>query len=261
MNACKQIEPLMADALAGIIRDEDRRILEAHLNTCPSCSHKFKEFESVLAAMKTRENPGPDPEFMESFWTNLSPKLDKTSKRNLLKHVLEGLVQPRFTVPAMAAVCLILGIWIGRGLQSSPPQLLQNQTSGALQVQNAAAEKRALQMLDRSQTLLLAIVNFDPATEETDILNMDQQKIVAQQLVHEARDVKPLLSRQEDKRLKRLTTELEAILLQIANLETESNMDNVDLIRIGAESVLFKIQLTGIADTVEESPVTPSQQI
>ena len=57
----------------------------------------------------------------------------------------------------------------------------------------------------------------------------------------------------KNERLRRLVAELELVLLEIANLEAESDFEHVDLLKSGIEQtdLLFKINLSGLN---EEKP-------
>jgi hypothetical protein len=92
--------------------------------------------------------------------------------------------------------------------------------------------------------LILAVVNADPRTEDPFGLNLPLQKKTSEALVMEAAALKKELGG-SDRRLERLLSDLEMILLQIANLKPEPDSGDIEVIRAGVESrdILFKIKL------------------
>jgi hypothetical protein len=93
--------------------------------------------------------------------------------------------------------------------------------------------------------LLLAVINFDRETGDLYGLNPSLQKETSVALVREGAVLRKEL-RRENPRLERLVSELELILLQIANLKAEGDLSEVELIRTGLEQkdILFRINLS-----------------
>jgi hypothetical protein len=94
--------------------------------------------------------------------------------------------------------------------------------------------------------VLLALVNYNPATEDPYALNLPYQKQVSQELVMQAGGLKSDLKKPGQRRLRGLVADLETILLQIANLESENDLEAVEFVKQGVENrgVLFKINLS-----------------
>jgi hypothetical protein len=106
--------------------------------------------------------------------------------------------------------------------------------------------------------VLLALVNYDPASEDSYALNLPRQKQVSQELVTEAGRIKFDLKDPRQRRLRELVTDLETILLQIANLEAENDLEAVEFVKQGVEnrSILLKINLSEMSGDLSE----PSRQ-
>jgi hypothetical protein len=92
--------------------------------------------------------------------------------------------------------------------------------------------------------LILAVVNSGLQTEESLSLNLPLQKKASEELVIEAAALKKEIG-SGDRRLERLISDLEMILLQIANLKPDPDIAEIEIIRAGIESrdILFKIKL------------------
>jgi hypothetical protein len=101
-----------------------------------------------------------------------------------------------------------------------------------------------MRYVEKSQLLLIALVNNDPASDGYAAdFGMQQQR--SRQLVDEAEGLKQELDDPKQRRLRELVGELEKILMQIANLESEDDMDAVEFIRsrVDDHDVLLKINL------------------
>ncbi len=99
-------------------------------------------------------------------------------------------------------------------------------------------EHDAQRYIERSQLLLLAVLNGDPA----DSSSLDLQRQRAGELVRVASSVRESSS---DRRVQELVAQLELILREIAHLEQSSDVDAVELIRsrVDREGVLLRINV------------------
>jgi hypothetical protein len=119
--------------------------------------------------------------------------------------------------------------------------------------------ERAINYLERSKVLLLGIVNSSSA-EPASGLQKEQQ--VSRLLVSEAEELKNSLSDADEQRMKQLITDLEVILLQIANLEEEKGFPAVEIVRSGVErrGILLKINLEQMRSQENSVPKAPKQE-
>jgi hypothetical protein len=110
--------------------------------------------------------------------------------------------------------------------------------------------QRAFDYIQRSKLIVLAISNFDSENQDPYALDLPYQQQISRELVQEASLLKEELSGRRHRRLQELVSDLEVILLQIANLEEESDISAIELVQDGVKSrgILFKIHL---ADTAE----------
>ncbi len=102
----------------------------------------------------------------------------------------------------------------------------------------ASSDDEAQRYIERSQLLLLALVNGDPSDSSA----FDVQRQRAGELVRVASSVREA---SEDRRVQELVAQLELILREIAHLEQSADVDAVELIRtrIGREGVLLRINM------------------
>jgi len=91
-------------------------------------------------------------------------------------------------------------------------------------------------------------VNFDRETDAEYLADMAPEKRRSRELLARAASFKDELNSPKQRRLRELVTELELILLQIANLESGQDLDAVDLIRssVSDRDVMLKIDLEKI---------------
>src|SRR5262249_20588930 len=154
---------------------------------------------------------------------------------------------PAWVLQAAAAVIVLLaGVWIGRTLL--PPtthegQLAKITPPGMTTVTPALSitDRRAQQFLDRSEVLILGLVHNDPQSD-TDLTHPKQ---VSRDLIHEARLLKTQLNSHDERKLRRLVSDLELILVQIANMKAENDIPEIELVRSGIDrkAILFQINL------------------
>lgn len=177
------------------------------------------------------------------------------------------LVSPRvaaWSTRAAAAVLLIaVGMYIGRaGLESVPmtdvppgPPTTANQEANresnpeGLAV-SSAVTTQAIDVLDRSRTLLLDVMNADHAP------NMDQRRRIAGDLAVQAAEIQTRLgpggqtnlNPGEKARLSGLLQELEIVMLQLAHGSSDADPSALAMLRDGVDrnALLFKIELTAL---------------
>jgi hypothetical protein len=273
MKACKKCRDLLVQSLSGELGSKDKEFFEKHLASCSACAAEFKGMTETLKTMDRRVRSEPGQEFWDGYWDRLTRRMEKESA------VEEALVpprkrfsrifglSPRWVFQAAAALVLVvLGVLIGRTI--FPPQ----QTPVDVAQQNASLEPgesdpvlRARDYIDRSMPVLLALVNYDPASEDSYALDLPLQKRISQELVNRAGALKSDLKEPAQRRLRELVTDLETVLLQIANLEAENDFEAVEFVKQGVESggLLLKINLsemsgelsgTGRVQPPEKSP-------
>ncbi len=107
----------------------------------------------------------------------------------------------------------------------------------------ASADDEALRYIGRSQVVLLALLNGGGADGSP--ADFGAERAQARVLLADGQRIQDGLTRPEDRRLRELVAQLELILREIANLEAESDLDAVDMIRsrVDREGVMLRIDL------------------
>jgi len=252
---------MIVEALYGELALEENSILEKHLKECASCRKDYEEMAATVKTMSRRIRSEPDAEFFEGYWDRLAERMDKervihTTAAKGWKSVMFGSqkVFPRWAYQAAASILLVVvGIFLGRTL-FTPDRVMQEQVTMAKAVSEPATQvnvsQRALDYIQRSKLIVLAIANFDPESQDPYALNLPYQQQISKELVQEASSLKEELDDRRQHRLQELVSDLEVILLQIANLEEESDMSAIELVQDGVKSrgILFKIHLAQFND-------------
>ncbi|MDH4196448.1 MAG: anti-sigma factor [Candidatus Aminicenantes bacterium] len=256
MIKCQKTKDLMLEALYGELSAEDHALFDAHLRACPECAAEYSVLGATLEVMDRRERPDPGANFWDGYWERLEKRMEREAAKSaapepesVWRRARRALsTVPRWAFQASAALALVVvGVLIGRAVfaPSGP---------GPAEVVAAAQPAdpmlvRANDYIQRSKVLLLGLVNFDPAQKDIYGLNLPRQKQISRELLSEAVYLKPALRDARNERLRELVTDLEVTLLQIANLESEDDLEAVDLVRAGVDkrSLLLQINLSEIA--------------
>jgi len=253
MSDCQDIHEMMIDALYDGLADEHKAEFNAHLQSCPDCARQYQQMAETLKVMSVRQTTKPD----EAFWAGYSERL---ARRLEFEH--DNLLRTRrpiwhthlaLRVGAVAAL-LMVGIFLGKWIwtDEQPEGLVSDATVSTPDQANTETvliDNRVQAYLQKSQVLLLALANFDPQTDDAVTLNLPIQKRISESLVQEAAYLKIALEDPAQMRLHELVADLEIILLQIANLEDEHDLEAVEMIRKGVDKqgVLFRINLSTIS--------------
>lgn len=247
MRRCKQMQQWMIEARFGELGTDKQKKLDTHLETCAACRARNARLSAAMNRMDRYARPEPDEAFWNAYWNKLEARLPE-QKSSFGESVWDGLI--RLLKPASsagwsprlafgAAAILVIGILIGRTFFSNPQVIVQP----ARDKKGPDLFMQTSQYVERSKLILLGIVN----AESDDLFsgNFSRQQSMSRQLVSQSEPLKTALSENRQYMLEQLVEELEVILLQIANLESDRGIEGVDLIRSGAESsaILMKINL------------------
>jgi hypothetical protein len=259
MIKCRSFKNRFVEALYGKLPPRDRKTLEDHLSSCPKCAAEYEAAARTLKIMDRHEVPDPGPEFWDGYWTGFERRLERERRGGPIPVAAKaagrgflGFVPKWAWTAASAVVLLAAGAAIGRFFLGRPvstiPRAFQDKGGLVSNASHDALIDGASRYLDRSKVLLIALVNRD-AADDPAALDLVRQKRVSDQLIKEAAVLKRGLEQSagpEDRRLARLISDLEVILLQIANLESKSDSSAVDIIKLGVQNqgLIFQINLS-----------------
>jgi hypothetical protein len=251
---------LMVAALYDELDRRQRETLDRHLRSCSACAQHYRQMSETLGVMSEREKPERDEAFWTSYFEQLAPRLESGAVEQLTVRFPAWSRHPAFRAGAAAALILVgvlLGKWVwqkDRPQASAPGPIVSAPYPGHVTVTEPV--HRAEAYLQRSKVLLLALANFDPATDNAATLNLPTQRQISESLVQEAMVLKSELSDTAELRLRELVDDLEVILLQIANLENEHDLAAIELVRssVTNQALLFRIDLSQLSRETEDVP-------
>lgn len=242
MRTCRYWRRRIPEAVYGELDARTREALERHLAGCGGCSGVYEGMASAVRKMDVRPAPDRNPDYWDEYWDRLQRRMAREA--GAPPEPRRAFALPRWAYGAAGALAiLVLGIFIGRTFFLPPPEPVR--TVRSVSPGAASMPLRASRYLKRSRVLLLAVVNSDLQAEEYFSLNLPLQKKASEQLALESAALKKDLG-SSDRRLERLITDLETILLQIANLRPDPDPTAIEFIKEGIETgdLLFKINLT-----------------
>jgi hypothetical protein len=273
MRNCRAWRKRIPEAIYGELEPEARGGLDRHLASCGKCSGIYRALSKTVEQMSVRPAPDREEAFWEGYWDRLGRRMAlETEGQESARAAGEAgpadaplRRRAAFSVPrwafgaAGAALFLALGIFLGRSIfgprtELNPSaRLTSTETSHAGQPGLGTGHVdpqlalRASRYLRRSRVVLLAVVNSDPRAGDFFSLGLPLQKKGSEELAQEAVVLKKEL-RRSDPRLERLVSDLELILLQIANLKPQPDASAVEVIKAGIESrdIFFKINLSEV---------------
>lgn len=260
MNECQKMHEMMVDALYDDLDEGQKVSFHSHLISCTNCTQLYQQLARTIGVMNSRETTERDEVFWSAYSERLAERLESEQyqckipifRRSFFAN-LAWHNHPVLRASAVAALVLV-GIFLGKWIwtEESEPRpgtrtfVSAPQQTGTLPV---LLEDRAESYLQKSKLLLLALTNFDPQTDDKATLNLQSQKRISETLVQEAAYLKTALKDPAETRLRELISDLEIILLQIANLEDEYDLDAVKMVQKGVNKrgILFRIDLSEIS--------------
>jgi hypothetical protein len=276
MSDCKKCKALFLEAYYQELDAQRKQFFKDHLLVCDRCQSEFNEMKSTLKFMGKRVRPEPPKEFWDSYEERLAQRIEKeetseVERESWWSKLTDAFtLAPKWTYQAAAALALIVvGVFIGRMLFTPSASEIQqaSQQRGVVAQQQPETElvNRTQDYIERSKLILLALVNFDPATEDPYALDLPYQQRVSKELVDEASYLKRELAGSDQRRLENLIVDLERVLLQIANLESQNDFEAIELVKEGVTNrgILMEINLTDLRRSVRRgknsmSPEKPS---
>ncbi len=270
MNDCKKCRDVFVDALYGDLSPDAKKIFESHLRECAKCRLDFEGMSSTRDTMSARIRPEPAADFWDGYWNRLAKRMEREqvalpTKENWWQSVFQKRLShtPRWAYQAAASVLLVaVGIFLGRMFFTPSPVSLQTPEISQVAIQPGSqinVTQRAFDYIERSKLIMLAISNFDTKNQDPYALDLPYQQQISRELVQEASVLKQELADSHQRRLQELISDLEVILLQIANLESGLDMSAIELVKDGVKSrgILFKIHLSDTAQLKDNPNAHP----
>jgi hypothetical protein len=248
MSDCEKFEDRFVDALYGELDASIQQPLDEHLKQCSKCREQYTSLQKTLHIMDGREHPELSDEYWHQYDQKLQKRIADAKPQNVRWHSFGKI--PGWALKAAAAFILVgVGVLIGRYYMTptTQPQIshIRPVPSTTTTVQRVSMDPETKRFLERSQVLLIGVVNLEPDAEGNYPTDLSAQKKVSRDLIQEASVIKTKLKGPDKRRLNELVSDLELIMLQIANLEAENDQPEIEMVKSGVDrkGVLFKINL------------------
>ena len=265
MRIHKTVQNQLYEYLRGELAEANQRAVEEHLATCKQCSQKLIALRTVTGLMDMHARR-PSEQRNELYWQQFVQKVERRvelkeqdEKASILRQLIDALVVHRkpFGVgfaSAIAMVLVALGVWTtwlrSPVNQTAVPGHTQQQGAEleSASAQNVALESQAQDYLEQSKVLLIGLVNTDPKMLEGRGPLLQREQEVSRKLMEQSAGLTSKLNDPSQRQLKELISDLQLILVQIANLGSRHDVPGVEIIKGGIEhnGILFKINLEQI---------------
>lgn len=153
---CKNYERLILRSFDGLLKNEEKKELEKHLNSCLLCQTKREEYQSILDALKEKDRPEPKP----YFWERLQPKLKERNKYVSLSLWKQWGIR---AIPLSLLIVVLLVVVIAFFLPHKSEELSQ---SGVLLLHNANPLQETTPLLAEEKVENKSMILIFTAMEE-----------------------------------------------------------------------------------------------
>jgi hypothetical protein len=272
----------ISQRLYGYLKEElpasERQSVESHLRSCEGCAAELQSLRETLELLD-KDARKPNEHRSELYWQHFAEKVEGKIKTgladdqspSLVARLLDLLVENRkpFGIGFASALSLIMIVFAVWSLWLKSPDSDQIASDASRRsaigppanVQKAALEARAGDYLEQSKVLLIGLVNADPRSLSDSRLFLNREKEVSRVLVRQSEELTAELTDPSQRRLKELISDLGLILVQIANLEADHDMQGIEIVKSGVEhnGILFKINLEEIQRMSKSVPHTKTE--
>jgi len=270
MNLHRVIRKQLYEYVRGELSDAEKHRLESHLASCARCSNELSSVRTTVKLMETGSRR-PSDHRSELYWQQFADKVDRRIEQDLeenaglsiVRQLIESLTEHRkpFGIGFASALTLVMiafgiwSIWIKNPTPAASTTAQSAQPNESVTIQKTALESRAQDYLEQSKVLLIGLMNTDTKTLGSSRPLLEREQLISRKLVSESRVLTAELNDPSQRRLKELISDLQLILMQIANLGANHDLPGVEIIKGGIEhnDILFKINLEEIQRTTKHA--------
>ncbi len=265
MKSHRSVRKQLYEYLRGELQERSRREIEAHLASCEECR---EELEALRESVTLLDQHGQRPHEKrgELYWQQFAAKVDRRIEQEQEREpsTIGGKLLDAFLVyrkpfsvgfaSALTLMMIVFGVWsVWFRTPVQQPLMTEQQVTAPARgdqgsVQKVSAESRAQDYLEQSKVLLIGLINTDTKALPSSGPLLEREREVSRRLVRESTVLTSSLNDPSQQRLRELVSDLQLILVQIANLSTERGAAGVEIIKGGIEhnGIIFKINLEEI---------------
>jgi len=226
---------------------ERKKQVEQHLAGCDRCFAELQVLKEGMRLVRPRRRK-PSQEHSEMYWRNFAFRVEQRARASGARRPLRNrfwqdaewffLIRRPYTIAFAASITIIVmaGIlWYGRVLPTLKESDIQPTGVPVQEVNQELSD-----YFHKSKILLVGISNISVPEGQRVDLTVERQ--AARALIRQARY---LDQRQIDERAQYLVRALEKILIELANMEDEADLPDIEIVRAGIyqENMLFRIRV------------------
>ena len=227
--------------------------VRAHLDACEACRAEYASLQRVLNVVDSAPVPERDADYGAQVWRRLQPSLRWDRPRGLSWWPPSWWPARHWAAAALVATLVAAAFLAGRHYPKTQPG---TQTANAGQVRERILLVAVGDHLERSQTVLLELVNARPGES----LDVASERERAGDLVAENRLYRQTAARTGDTRVASVLDDLEPVLLEIAHGPDRLTPEEVENLRqrIEGDGILFKVRVAGSSMRHREETAAPA---
>jgi hypothetical protein len=213
--------------------------VRAHLDACEACRAEYASLQRVLNVVDSAPVPERDPNYGAQVWSRLHGSGDR-DRPGGLSHWWPAC---HWAAAALVAALVVAAFLAGRYYPKARLYQVGAQTANAGHVRERILLVAVGDHLERSQTVLLELVNARPGEP----LDVASERERAGDLVAENRLYRQTAARTGDTRVASVLDDLEPVLLEIAHGPERLTPEEVENLRqrIEGDGILFKVRVVG----------------
>jgi len=223
-----------------------------HLSSCKSCQGNYVRLQRVMAAIDSVPVPAIGDAFERTVWARLEPALSR--RRGWLSWFV---LSPANLAWAAAVLLLVAGAFFA-GRMTPHQHAGDAQTATANQIREGVLLVDLNEHLDRSQTMLVELVNADPGSAAFD---MTAEREHAEDLLAANRLYRQTAASAGDLALTQLLDELERLLVELSASPDQLPAEDLGRVqqRVAAKDLLFKVRVVSSAVKERQKQQTRSR--
>ena len=249
MHACKKYQELIAAHWFGDLTPKEDHTLMVHVESCDACREALELGANTLNTIGKPVTPELPEHFWEGFWLRLTQKMDRDEVRGQprWKEVALDLLRAQWSpiLRLSAAVAIfVAGVLISR-MWWIPQQTTQIAEQPPTRYKAVPVDARTDDLLSRSKVLLIGLNSLDTESVKEKEFSFAPQRKASKELLAETAKLRKSVGAKADQQFVELMNQLEIVLLQIAHLEAEHDINAVELVQtsIAREGLLLKINI------------------
>jgi hypothetical protein len=236
-------DELVAYRYGEIAGGESRDAIARHLRDCAECRASFETLVRVLELVEAAPVPERDERYSQRVWQQIAPRLEPHPAFDWRA----WLAPRRLAAVGTMAVLILAAFLAGRFWQQKKTPDVAGTAPAPQQIRERVLLVAVGDHLDRSEMVLVELVNADAPTASGQELDISIEKERAEQLVVVNRLYRQTASSSGDAAMASVLDDLERVLLEIAHSPDKVSSAEFATLRRNIEKrgILLKVRVVG----------------